>query len=80
MQGLDLWWSCDEMSVVHAALLVAGEDPSADGEYVEGWPAEKRPIGYEAAKTAIANALRRHSIVGHFILRCEYDINGRWFA
>jgi hypothetical protein len=59
MQGLDYWRLCDELSVVQAALLIAGCDPSSDGEYVEGWAHEMRPMGYEAAKTAISNALRR---------------------
>jgi hypothetical protein len=66
----------DELSAVQAALLVAGQDPSVDAEYIEGWSPEKRPFGHEAAKTAISNALRRGTIVGHLIPKYEYDING----
>jgi hypothetical protein len=76
MEGLDLWRLCDELSVIQAALLIAGADPSSDAQYVENWDCERRPIGYEAAKTAISNALRRGSINGQLIPNYEYDING----
>jgi hypothetical protein len=76
MDGLEYWRLCDELSVVQAALLIAGRDPSVDGEYIENWGPEKRPLGYEAAKTAISNALRRGRITGQLIPVYEYDING----
>jgi hypothetical protein len=76
MQGLDFWRLCDELSIVQAALLIAGSDPSSDGEYVEGWSPESRPIGYEAAKTAISSALRRGTIKGQLVPHFEHDING----
>lgn len=76
MQGLDFWRLCDEMSIVQAALLIAGNDPSSDAEYVEGWAPEKRPKGYAAAKTAISNALRRGAIKGQLVPHFECDING----
>jgi hypothetical protein len=76
MEGFDLWRLCDELSVVQAALLVAGADPSCDAEYVESWEVEQRPLGYEAAKTAIGNALRRATIKGQLTPNYEYDING----
>jgi hypothetical protein len=80
MEGLDYWRLCDEMSIVQAALLIAGCDPSSDAAYIEGWDAEKRPIGYEAAKTAISNALRRGAITGQVIPVYECDINGNEFG
>jgi hypothetical protein len=67
MEDLDYWRLCDELSIVQAALLIAGRDPSSDAAYIEGWDAEKRPVGYEAAKTAISNALRRGAISGKLI-------------
>jgi hypothetical protein len=76
MEDLDYWRLCDELSIVQAALLIAGRDPSSDAAYIEGWDAEKRPVGYEAAKTAISNALRRGAISGKVIPIYEYDING----
>src|SRR5450631_1474340 len=75
MESLDYWCLCDELSVIQAALLVAGREPSSDAEYI----AEKtvhKPIGYEAAKAAISNALRRGAIKGKLIPIYEYDING----
>jgi len=57
MESLDYWRLCDELTVVQAALLVVGEDPSSTQSYVEEWDPEKRPEGYEAAKAAISSAL-----------------------
>jgi|SRR5215471_19795087 len=76
MDGFDYWRLCDELTVVQAALLIAGCDPSSDANFVEGWNAEQRPIGYEAAKTAISNALRRGAITGRVFPIYDYDING----
>jgi hypothetical protein len=76
MEGLDYWRLCDELSVIQAALLIAGCDPSSDAAYIESWPPEQRPPGYEAAKTAISNALRRGAITGRLIPFYEHDING----
>ena len=76
MEGLDFWRLCDELSIIQAALLLAGRDPGGGDGYVENWDRDKRPIGYEAAKTAITNALRRGSINGELIPLYEYDING----
>jgi len=76
MESLDYWRLCDELSVIQAATLLVGCDPSGDASGIEGWDAEKRPIGYEAAKTAISNALRRGAIAGQMIQIYEYDFNG----
>ncbi|MGA9883269.1 MAG: hypothetical protein WBQ34_06100, partial [Candidatus Acidiferrales bacterium] len=64
MEGLDYWRLCDELTIIQAALLTVGNDPSSDQVYVETWEPEKRPNGYEAAKAAITNALRRNVIKG----------------
>ena len=58
MESLDYWRLCDELSVYHAALLIAGKDPSTTDGYVESWDIHNRPAGYEAAKTALMNAVR----------------------
>jgi len=60
MDGLDHWRICDELSVIQAALLIAGLDPGEEcvGEYVEEWDAHKRPPGYDAAKSALVNAIQ----------------------
>lgn len=54
---MDYWRLCDELSVIQAALLIVGRDPGNDAPYVEGWEHEHRPTGYEAAKSAIKNAI-----------------------
>ena len=76
MDGLDYWRLCDQLDIVQAALLVCGHDPSVDQSYVEKWTPDNRPPGYEAAKTAISNALRKGLIEGQFIPLYEYDMNG----
>jgi DNA-directed RNA polymerase subunit K/omega len=57
MEALDYWRLCEELNIVQAALLVIGENPDC-AEYVEGWQVDKRPDGYEAAKTAICGGLK----------------------
>jgi hypothetical protein len=73
MEGLDYWRLCDELSVHQAALLIAGRDPSNDSDYAD---AEGNPHGYEAAKTAISNALQRGAINGRFVPLYRYDFDG----
>lgn len=72
---LDYWRLCDELSVTEAALLVAGHSPG-QFPYVESWEPHKRPRGYEAAKTAITNALRGGRIKGTAEPATCEDING----
>jgi hypothetical protein len=78
MEPLDYWRLCDELSIIQAALLIAGEDPSPSQEYVENWDAGKRPAGYEAAKSALSNALRKKAIEGQLVLMAARDINGNF--
>ncbi len=76
MESLDYWRLCDELSIIQAALLLVDCDPSSGDAYAENWDMHKRPMGYEAAKTAITNAFRRGAIKGRLIPNYEYDING----
>ena len=73
MEGLDYWRLCDELSVDEAALLIAGWDPSAYSEYAD---VEGIPVGYQAAKTAISNALQRGAIKGQVVPLYRYDFDG----
>ena len=57
MNALDYWRLCDELSVVQAALLIVGEDPSESQDYIDNWQPDRRPKGYEAAKAALTNAI-----------------------
>jgi hypothetical protein len=76
LNGLDYWRLCDELNIVQAALLIAGSDPGNDQSFVENWPPHERPTGYDAAKTAITNALRSGKIDGKLIPHFDTDING----
>lgn len=60
MQELDYWRLCEELNIVQAALLIVGEDPT-NAEYIEGYKVDKRPYGYEAAKTAITSGLKKNT-------------------
>lgn len=75
-EDLDFWRLCDELSIREAALLIAGCDPAGKYGHVENWKREERPPGYEAAKTAIRNALRKDAIAGTIVLEMTCDSNG----
>lgn len=65
MDELDIWRLAEELTIVQAAVLLAGDgDPAVTAHYVEGWDVEKRPRGYEAAKVALVGALRSQRIKG----------------
>ncbi len=57
MDSMDYWRLNDELSVLDAALLIVGCDPSGESSYAEGWAIEQRPEGYEAAKRALMTAI-----------------------
>ncbi len=61
MEELDYWRLCEELNIVQAALLLAGEAP-VDAEGMEKLNVNERPRGYEAAKTAITHALKNYLI------------------
>jgi hypothetical protein len=76
LDPLDYWRLCDELSIIQGALLIVGCDPGPMQDYVERWDGEKRPKGYEAAKTALSNGLRNETIEGVLEQIAETDING----
>ena len=76
MESLDYWRLCEEITVVQAALLLIGKDPSGENHDVENWKVPDRPAGFEAAKTAIGYALMVGKIQGKLMPLFEYDING----
>ena len=78
LSSLDFWRLCDQLNIIQASLLVSGHDPSSDQKYVEGWDAEKRPLGYEAVKAALSAALISGSIEGKLWKLQDYDINGNF--
>lgn len=62
--SLDLWRLCDALTVVQAAFLLVGLDPSEGGieEYVEEWEAHNQPTQYRTAKAALEHAIRRNAL------------------
>ena len=76
MEDIDRWRLCGELTVIQAALLTVGIDPTGTQELVEKWKPDERPPGYEAIRTAIKNALRDGAIEGTRVPRYEIDING----
>lgn len=75
MEALDYWRLCDELTIHQAALLIAGVDP-ATYTHVEKLAPHDRPKGFDAAKHAIANAVRREDIESEAIPFNDYDSFG----
>jgi len=57
VETFDFWRLCDELSVVQAALLIVGADPSDSHEWVLEWEPHKRPFGFNAAMAALTHAI-----------------------
>jgi hypothetical protein len=55
--ALYYWRFCDALSVVQAALLIVGEDPSVTQGYIANWAPKDRPTGFDAVETALINAI-----------------------
>jgi len=60
MESLDHWRLCDELSVIDAALLIAGLDPATSFIGNSGFESDN-PI-YAAAKKALINAVRSNRL------------------
>lgn len=57
MESLDHWRLSDEFSVIEAALLIIGCDPSGPNADVESWKVQERPHGYQASMSALKHAI-----------------------
>jgi hypothetical protein len=73
MDTLDYWRLCDELSVVQAALLIVGEDPSETQDYIDQKGAANRPQGYDAAKAALVNAILRKRLSARIVETGDED-------
>jgi hypothetical protein len=52
------WRLCDELTIVQAATLIVGIDPSDEtGAHCDAWDVEQQPRGYAAAKAALVSAV-----------------------
>lgn len=76
MEDIDYWRLAVELTIVQAALLVAGEDPATLANDVERLDLDARPKKYEAAKYAIKQALFKGRISGEMYPELDYDQNG----
>ncbi len=56
MEKMDYWRLCDELSVVQAAFLIIGVDPS-EFPYVMNWQMSERPENFSAALAALTHAI-----------------------
>ena len=54
---MDYWRLCDQLSIIQAALLVLGEDPSEQQSYVLSNSEQDRPDNFTAVFTALTNAV-----------------------
>lgn len=74
--SLNYWRLCEHLTVIQAALLIAGENPSTCEHLVEEWDQESRPAKYEAAKNFVRNGLRFKELDGKIVNEEIYDSNG----
>jgi hypothetical protein len=74
MDSLDYWRLCDELSVVQAALLIVGKDPSEIQDAIDSQPPADIPVGYSAAKSALINAIRRKQLRANIVR--QGDVRG----
>ena len=67
MDSLDYWRLCDDLSVVQAALLIGGKDPSGLQDIIDSQAPSDIPSGYAAAKSALINAIRRKQLPANVV-------------
>ena len=67
IDAFDYWRLCDALTVVQAALLIVGEDPSSTQDYIENWEPSNRPAYYDAAKAALVHAINGKRLSANII-------------
>ena len=75
LSPIDYWRLCDELTIVQAALLLVGNDP-ANAANVELWDMHDRPLGYEAARSALTVAVLRKGIESVIVPVTKYYRDG----
>ncbi len=77
MEDLDYWRLCDDLSVIEAALLIVGVDPSSrEGVECKGMQPHEQPREYAATCSALMNAIRG----GKLNARVRYPAQPRYEA
>ena len=69
MQGIDFWRLADELSIVQAAMLVIGVNPSGNEYKIE--QAASPSEGYEAIKHSITTSLQSGILEGKVIIETD---------
>ncbi len=77
---MDYWRLCDDLSIIQAALLITGTNPSDCQEYIETTNAQDRPLGYDAAFAALTHAVKEGKLPANTkyseIIRHKYSSIG----
>lgn len=73
MDALDYWRLCDRLSLIQAALLIAGVDPADHELLVENWE-DPKPRGYQASRAALIYAVKKGELPAE--ITREYDAVG----
>ena len=74
MDSLDYWRLCDDLSVVQAALLIVGKDPSGLQDTIDSQAPSDIPLGYAGAKSALINVIRRKQLRANIVR--QGDVRG----
>ena len=74
MEEIAFWRLCDELSIIQAALLIVGEDPTPYEVDVENQTSNSQPRRYNAAKNAILKAVKSGSLEDELV-EVHADIN-----
>lgn len=78
---MDYWRLCDRLSAVQAALLIIGEDPSENEQYILGWQIHEQPEGFNPAFSAIRNAITSKKLPAKIIHSGEnitFEVDDGW--
>lgn len=77
MSDFEYWHLCDQLTIVQAALLIAGYDPASYEGDIECDPPSKQPLGYAACRQALIGAIEQRRLKG-FLHYDEFDdIDGK---
>ncbi|MEK7266027.1 MAG: hypothetical protein AAB227_08010 [Pseudomonadota bacterium] len=75
MSEFEYWRLCERLSIVQAALLIAGFDPADIQVFVEGWSPEVQPTGYAACRQALIGAIEEKQLKGYLHYKEWSDLN-----
>lgn len=80
MSDFEYWRLCERLTLIQAALLIAGHDPSGIEKEIENWGPENQPDGYAACRQALIGAIGSERLAGYLHYEHSVDINGDPFS